>query len=175
MVNLENDIDRFIIAQDRKFDNSYSFALKEIIFHKISHIAFKYFHKRIDWKLYRNTYYFQALKEIRNGRKVNHWIWFIFPQLRGLGHSRNSNYYGICDKEEAHRYITNPMLRDRMFEITNALLEHNDKTAHEIFGRIDAVKVQSCMTLFDCIEPNGIFEKVLDLFYDGERDPKSIV
>lgn len=140
MVNLENDIDRFIIAQDNKYNG-----------------------------------YEQALKEIQEGRKVSHWIWFIFPQLRGLGHSRNSYYYGIRDRAEAYFYITNPMLRMRMYEIANALLEHSDKTANEIFGYIDAMKVKSCMTIFDCVEPNGIFAKVLDLFYDGERDPKSIV
>ncbi len=140
MVNLENDIDRFIIAQDNKYNG-----------------------------------YHQALTEIKNGQKISHWIWYIFPQIRGLGHSRYSYYYGIRDREEAYRYITNPMLRDRMFEITNALLKHNDKTAYEIFGGIDAVKVQSCMTLFDCVEPNSVFAKALDIFYSGKRDPKSIV
>lgn len=140
MVNLENDIDRFIIAQDNKYNG-----------------------------------YNQALIEIENGQKISHWIWHIFPQLRGLGNSRYSYYYGIRDKEEAYRYITNPMLRDRMFEITNALLKHADKSAYEIFGGIDSLKVQSCMTLFDCIVPNSIFAKVLDMFYGGARDPKSIV
>lgn len=140
MENLENDIDRFIIAQDSKYNG-----------------------------------YERALKEIQAGRKISHWIWFIFPQLRGLGHSRNSYYYGIRDKQEAYFYITNPMLRMRMFEITSALLEHTDKTACEIFGGIDAMKVQSCMTLFDCIEPNSIFAKVLQAFYNGERDSKSLV
>lgn len=175
MENLENGIDRFIIAQNNKFDNSYYFRIKEIICSKISDIAFNYFHKCIDYKFYQNTYYYQALKEIKNGHKVNHWIWFIFPQLRSLGHSRNSYYYGIRDREEAHFYITNPMLRMRMYEITNALLQHRDKTIIEIFSHIDAMKVKSCMTLFDCIEPNGIFADVLNTFYEGERDSKSLV
>lgn len=140
MENHENDIDRFIIAQDNKYNG-----------------------------------YNQALNEIKDGRKISHWIWFIFPQLRGLGHSRNSYYYGIRDRAEAYFYITNPMLRIRMYEIANALLEHSDKTANEIFGYIDAMKVKSCMTLFDCVEPNGIFNRVLQVFYEGKRDIKSLV
>lgn len=140
MENLENDIERFIIAQNDKYNG-----------------------------------YEQALYEIRSGRKINCWIWFIFPQLRGLSHSRTSYYYGIRDKEEAKQYIANPILRSRLTEISKALLGHGDKTAYEIFGGVDVMKVQSCMTLFDCIEPNDVFGKVLDLFFSGRRDPRSII
>lgn len=117
--------------------------------------------------------YALALREIRNGRKMSHWIWYIFPQLRGLGNSYYSHFYGINGKEEARRYLENPVLRERLVEISNALLKHSGKSAPEILGSIDAVKVRSCMTLFDSIEPNGVFARVLDVFYGGKRDPRS--
>ena len=113
--------------------------------------------------------YEQALQEIREGEKCNHWIWYIFPQLRFLGRSATAHYYGIEDREEAERYYENDILRARIREITEALLVHSDKTALEIFGSIDALKVRSCMTMFDILSPNDIFADVLDLFYNGER------
>lgn len=116
-----------------------------------------------------------ALAEIANGKKISHWIWYIFPQLRGLGHSRRSHYYGIVDRKEAEEYLAHPILGPRLREITEALLKHTDKTAVDILGGIDAQKVQSCMTLFDCISPNDIFGEVLEQFYNGKRDPNSIV
>lgn len=119
--------------------------------------------------------YSVALREIMAGKKISHWIWFIFPQLRGLGHSRMAQYYGIADRREAEDYLNHPVLGARLREITEALLEHSDKSAIAILGGIDALKVKSCMTLFDCISPNDIFEKVLNKFYNGERDTKSIV
>lgn len=116
-----------------------------------------------------------ALAEITNGRKISHWIWYIFPQLRGLGHSRRSHYYGIADRTEAEDYLAHPILGQRLREITEALLKHTDKSAERILGYIDALKVKSCMTLFDCISPNDIFSEVLSSFYNGERDTNSIV
>lgn len=116
-----------------------------------------------------------ALSEIQNGEKTSHWIWYIFPQLRGLGHSYMSDYYGITGRDEAEAYLQHPILGFRLREITEALLKHSDKTAVEILGKIDALKVRSCMTLFDSISPNDIFEKVLDQFFDSERDKFSIV
>lgn len=116
-----------------------------------------------------------ALREIKAGRKTSHWIWYIFPQLRGLGHSRRSYFYGLSTRQEAEVYLSHPILGKRLREITEALLEHSDKSANSIFGGIDALKVKSCMTLFDCIAPSDIFEKVLNTFYNGERDKKSIV
>ncbi len=122
-------------------------------------------------------FYKQALKEIRDGRKMSHWIWFIFPQMAGLGHSCMSEHYGISSLDEARAYLEHPILRKRLVEITEALLAHSrkrlfhsPKTAFEILGTIDAIKVRSCMTLFDVVEPNGIFVEVLNAFYDGERD-----
>lgn len=119
--------------------------------------------------------YAQALKEIKTGRKVSHWIWYIFPQLRGLGHSRMSHFYGITDKAEAKTYLNHPILGSRLREISEALLSHTDKSAEWILGDIDAQKVKSCMTLFDCISPNDIFSDVLDSFYNRERDKNSLV
>jgi calpastatin len=121
------------------------------------------------------TGYTQALKEIKTGRKVSHWIWYIFPQLCGLGHSRLSHFYGISDRAEAKAYLNHPILGSRLKEISEALLTHTDKSAEWIFGSIDALKVKSCMTLFDCIAPNDIFSDVLDSFYNGERDKNSLV
>ncbi len=118
--------------------------------------------------------YAQALNEVKNGKKISHWIWYIFPQFREFSHSRIAYYYGIKDKEEAYRYITNPMLRDRLYEITEALLVHKDKPIVEIFGELDAGKVRSCMTMFDYISPNNIFAKVLDIFYGGVRGGRTL-
>lgn len=119
--------------------------------------------------------YAQALKEIKTGRKISHWIWYIFPQLRGLGHSRMSHFYGITDKAEVKTYLNHPILGSRLREISEALLSHTDKSAEWILGDIDAQKVKSCMTLFDCISPNDIFSDVLDSFYNRERDKNSLV
>mgnify|MGYP002511937887 CR=1 FL=1 len=113
--------------------------------------------------------YKQALEEVRNGKKTNHWIWYIFPQLRCLGRSSRAHYYGIADKIEAQCYLKHPILGARMREITSALLEHKDKASLSIFGEIDAVKVRSSMPMFDFLSPNDIFGKVLDSFYNGER------
>ncbi len=114
--------------------------------------------------------YKYALEEIRNGRKDGHWIWFIFPQMKGLGYSPMSENYGVTSLDEARAYLAHPILRSRLIEITKALLQHKDKTAYEIFGTIDAIKVRSCITLFDIIEPNSIFADTLAAFYNNERD-----
>ena len=113
--------------------------------------------------------YKQALEEVKNGKKTNHWIWYIFPQLRCLGRSNRAHYYGIADRIEAERYLSNQILGSRIREITEALLAHKGKTALEIFGEIDAVKVRSCMTMFDFLSPNDIFGEVLESFYQSER------
>ena len=118
--------------------------------------------------------YKQALEEVRNGQKVWHWIWYVFPQMRGLGHSERANYYGIADREEAEDYLLNFTLNDRIHEIAEALLQHKGKSIYRIFGEIDAMKVQSSMTLFDAISPNDVFGKVLDQFYGGVRDKRTL-
>lgn len=118
--------------------------------------------------------YEQALKEVKDGLKRSHWIWYIFPQLKHLGHSWNSKFYGISGIEEAEAYLNHPVLGTRLREITNALLTHKDLSAIEIFGDIDAIKVRSCMTLFNAVSPNDIFEEVLAVFYDKIIDKRTI-
>ena len=110
-----------------------------------------------------------ALKEIQNGKKTSHWMWYIFPQFRELAHSGRAHYWGIIDLDEAENYLTHPVLGVRLREITEALLVHIKKTTLEIFGDIDAKKLRSCMTLFDYLSPNDIFGEVLDVFYNGDR------
>ena len=116
-----------------------------------------------------NDSYDQALKEIRNGRKLTHWIWYIFPQIKGLGFSYNSEYYGITSLQEARDYLENELLRKRLFEITESLLMHKGKDIESIMGDIDALKLKSSMTLFDAVQPGSVFGEVLDEFYGGER------
>lgn len=116
-----------------------------------------------------NDSYDQALKEIRNGRKLTHWIWYIFPQIKGLGFSYNSEYYGITSLQEAKDYLENELLRKRLFEITESLLMYKGKDIESIMGDIDALKLKSSMTLFDAVQPGGVFGEVLDEFYGGER------
>lgn len=116
-----------------------------------------------------NDSYDQALKEIRNGRKLTHWIWYIFPQMKGLAFSYNSEYYGITSLQEARDYLENELLRKRLFEITESLLMHKGKDIESIMGDIDALKLKSSMTLFDAVKPDSIFGEVLDEFYGGER------
>ena len=114
-----------------------------------------------------------ALREIKNGLKQGHWIWYVFPQIKGLGHSYNSEFYGISSKEEAKAYLEHPVLGVRLREITQALLDCS-RTADDIFGYPDVLKVRSCMTLFDLVSPNDIFNDVLYKFYEGQRCDKTI-
>ena len=123
------------------------------------------------------TDYDEALKEIKTGYKSGHWIWWIFPQMRGLGFSPLSQKYGIESLYEANAYYEHPILNNRLREITHALLtEAYDVTTdiEEILGPVDAIKVKSCMTLFDVVSPNDIFDETLYAFYNGERDQKTI-
>ena len=102
--------------------------------------------------------YEEALKEVQNGRKISHWIWYIFPQMKGLGISEISNYYGIVDREEAKAYIEHPVLGPRLIEITQAYLD-TGKEAYQVFGN-DAIKVRSCMLLFASISDHPVFMEV---------------
>ena len=114
--------------------------------------------------------YERALTEVRNGRKYSHWIWYIFPQLKGLGMSYNSQYYGISGKEEAEAYLAHPILGKRLREITSAFLQLKGKTAQDVFGALDAMKVLSCMTLFNEVTPDDLFQQVIDRYYQGKTD-----
>ena len=115
--------------------------------------------------------YSRALAEIRSGRKRSHWIWYIFPQIRGLGMSSTSQYYGIENLEEARAYLEDPVLGPRLLEISHALLELDTDSAGEVFGYPDDLKLRSCMTLFSCADENNrVFTDVLDKFYGGQPD-----
>ena len=119
--------------------------------------------------------YEQALKEIRNGRKVSHWIWYIFPQLRGLGKSYMSDYYGIRDLDEAKAFLQDPYLGKNLQKISEALLNLDNDNATQIMGRPDDMKLKSSMTLFACADPeNAVFEKVLEKFYNGHKDGRTL-
>ena len=116
-----------------------------------------------------------ALAEIRNGRKRSHWMWYIFPQIAGLGFSSTSKFYAIKDKNEAEDFLAHPILGKRLIEISNALLEIDGKTANQIFGSPDDVKLKSSMTLFGALgNINPVFQKVLDRYFDGERDRRTL-
>lgn len=118
--------------------------------------------------------YDTAFTEIKRGRKLSHWIWYIFPQLKGLGSSYSSIFYGIASLDEAKAYLQNDILRERLIEISNALLKH-DKDIVDIVGDIDALKIRSSMTLFHCADSSiDVFQKVLDKFYDGRKDMRTL-
>ena len=115
--------------------------------------------------------YSRVLQELKSGRKRSHWMWFIFPQLRGLGRSERSVYYGISDLSEAVDYLENPVLGGRLRECAELLLRHTDKTAEEIMGVIDNEKLWSSMTLFALIDrDDSVFRRVIDAFYEGKFD-----
>lgn len=118
--------------------------------------------------------YAEALNEIRDGHKRGHWIWYVFPQIKGLGHSYKSEFYGVSSKEEAKAYLDHPVLGKRLRDITQALLDCSNPSAFNILGFPDVLKVQSCMTLFDMVSPNDIFNNVLDRYYEGKRCEKTI-
>ncbi|MCD8300031.1 MAG: DUF1810 domain-containing protein [Clostridiales bacterium] len=119
--------------------------------------------------------YETALSEIKNGRKRGHWIWYIFPQLKGLGMSGMSDYYGIADLEEAQEYMENETLRSHLIEISEALLCLEKQNIEDIMGYPDDLKLRSCMTLFQATSPDiYVFKKVLDKYYGGKPDETTI-
>lgn len=118
--------------------------------------------------------YHIALKELQDGRKRSHWMWYIFPQFKHLGYSRNSKFYGISGPEEAAAYLENPVLSQRLREVSATILNLPTDDAVEIFGEIDARKLQSSMTLFDLVSPNDIYAQVLDKYFNGQRDKITI-
>lgn len=117
--------------------------------------------------------YETALKEIKDGYKRSHWMWFIFPQIKGLGRSSTAQYYAISSLDEARAYLEDKLLGSRLREICEELLEHSDRSIQGILGVIDSIKLKSSMTLFDLVSPNDVFDKVLDAFYSGERDNRT--
>lgn len=116
-----------------------------------------------------------ALKEICNGKKTSHWMWYIFPQLAGLGHSEMAKYYAISSLTEAEEYLAHPLLGNRLVKISTALLELESSNASEVLGSPDDLKLHSCMTLFASLKDSpSVFKQVLDKFYNGEMDLKTL-
>lgn len=115
-----------------------------------------------------------AMEEIRAGEKSGHWMWYIFPQLRGLGHSTNAWYYGLADLEEARAYLAHPILGGRLREITEALLSLEQTNPVKIFGRTDSMKLRSCMTLFSRAGGDPLFSQVLDRYFAGREDDMTL-
>lgn len=119
--------------------------------------------------------YEQALREIRSGRKRSHWMWYIFPQIQGLGFSPTAQYYAIRDLQEARDYLAHPVLGTRLKEISLALLDLNGLSASEIFGYPDDLKLRSSMTLFRMADLNEpVFLEVLEKYYDGKPDARTV-
>lgn len=119
--------------------------------------------------------YEAALSEIKNGVKRTHWMWYIFPQLKELGKSEIAKHYGIEDFEEAKMFLEHPLLGARLREISNALINLSTNNPYSVMGDIDGLKLQSSMTLFAEIEAcDSVFTKVLDKYYNGNKDPKTI-
>ena len=115
--------------------------------------------------------YAAALAEVRRGRKNSHWMWYIFPQIAGLGQSSTARYYSIRDLEEAREYYAHPVLGQRLREISGVLLELRGSDPVAVFGGIDSMKLKSSMTLFAMAAPDDpIFQQVLDKYYGGEQD-----
>lgn len=116
-----------------------------------------------------------ALTEINNGEKKSHWMWYIFPQLTGLGSSVMSQHYAIQSTAEAKAYLNHPVLGPRLIQCMKALLEIDGRSAHEIFGFPDDMKLRSCASLFAGITPKGsVFECLLEKYFHGERDRKTL-
>ncbi|MDB5008430.1 MAG: calpastatin [Mucilaginibacter sp.] len=121
------------------------------------------------------TDYQVALSEIKNGRKRSHWMWYIFPQIQGLGFSETSRFYAIKDINDARKYLKHPVLGGRLIDICKALLQLEDNNATSIFGSPDDMKLKSSMTLFAALpETDPVFQSVLDKFFNGLKDSKTL-
>lgn len=122
-----------------------------------------------------NMNYGAALEEIKSGRKQSCWMWYVFPQIQGLGHSPTAKRYEIRDLQEAKEYLRNDILRNRLEEICRAALEAESNDAYLVFGSPDDLKLRSSMTLFEAAEPeNELFKKVLEKYFQGKRDMRTL-
>ena len=116
-----------------------------------------------------------AIEELERGRKSGHWIWFIFPQISGLGFSSLSRRYAIQSLDEARAYLQHPVLGQRLMRCVHLVLDVDGKSAVQILGHVDALKFRSCLTLFDAAcDDNGVFATALDQYFGGERDPLTL-
>jgi len=119
--------------------------------------------------------YAQALAEIRSGRKRSHWMWYVFPQFDGLGYSSTSRRYSIKSVVEAEAYLKHPTVGPRLLECCEAVLSVEGRSALEIFGSPDEMKLRSCATLFACVSPAGsVFDRLLDKYFQGRRDDRTL-
>lgn len=119
--------------------------------------------------------YEQALAEVTGGRKRSHWMWFVFPQLVGLGSSEMARFYGLADAAEARAFLAHPVLGPRLLQIARAALAVEARSAHDIFGSPDDLKLRSCATLFAAVAPpDSVFTALLDRYFDGQPDPRTI-
>lgn len=116
-----------------------------------------------------------AFSEIKNGKKRSHWMWYIFPQIHGLGFSQTSKFYAIKNIQEAQDFLNDPVLGKRLIDICNELVNLKTNDTHAIFGSPDDLKLRSSMTLFSSLpDTNPVFQKVLDKFFDGKKDLKTL-
>ncbi|HET8762649.1 MAG TPA: DUF1810 domain-containing protein [Gemmatimonadales bacterium] len=119
--------------------------------------------------------YDQVLTELKGGRKRSHWMWFIFPQIAGLGFSETSRHYAIRDLDEARAYLAHPILGARLRQCAELVLHVPDRTAHEIFGSPDDLKLRSSATLFSLVSPPGsVFHQLLERFFGGAEDTRTM-
>ena len=120
--------------------------------------------------------YEQALAELKNGSKESHWMWFVFPQIAGLGNSEMARKYAIPNLADAKAYLSHDLLGSRLRECTEAVLAVEGRTAHEILGSPDDVKLKSCMTLFEVADgPGSVFSSILEKYFEGQRDERSLM
>ena len=120
------------------------------------------------------TSYDTALAEIKKGRKQSHWMWYIFPQIQGLGFSETSKFYAIKDINEAKEFLMHPVLGERLIRICNELLNLEENNANKIFGSPDDLKLRSSMSLFSFLNINPVFDLVLQKFFGGTKDIKTL-
>ena len=118
--------------------------------------------------------YARALREIKSGRKTSHWMWYIFPQLSGLGHSQTARYYAIRDRAEAEAYLAHPVLGKRLLEISSELLKLESSDATAVMGWPDDLKLKSSMTLFSLVSSEPVFRQVLETYFRGEEDAYTV-
>jgi uncharacterized protein (DUF1810 family) len=122
-----------------------------------------------------NRTYQQVISELRNGRKSSHWMWYVFPQVKGLGRSWMANEYAIASLDEARAYLQHPVLGPRLVECARLLLAIDGKSAADVLGSLDAIKLRSSMTLFARADPQrAVFCQVLDKYFQGSEDPETI-
>lgn len=122
-----------------------------------------------------NKLYLTAYSELKKGKKETHWMWFIFPQIKGLGKSTIAKYYALADLKEAEDFLNHPVLAKHLIEISKVLLEYKTKSIEGILGELDARKLRSSMTLFSQVEnANPIFQEILDVFFLGYSDPLTL-